>query len=422
MLDKKIIKNISSLFSLQMATYIIPLITLPYLVRVLGVEGYGYLTLAFAIINYFLLLVNYGFDLSATNKVAKCSGNIEGISLIFWNVACLRICIMILSGFFLFVFTSVVELNDGLPIVLASAFLNVIGTSLFPQWLFQGLERLGLISGLRVFFQALTIPLIFIWVEDESDIWLAACINSLPIILVGFYSLALVYRRKWVVWIQPSIFSMWLEIKEGWPLFISTVATSLHTNSVPVLLSYISGPAAVGYYMASDKIVRSLISLVRPVTNSFFPRVSAEVKNDKSKAKLVVINLINFMFYISIVMSVALFSMADIVINLIYGKDFSDAIILVCVMSFLPLAINISSVLGLHVLIPFGFKELYSRIYLRCSLFSFLIINLFTYFYAALGAAYAVVLTEFLILFCMIWFVNKNNLIKFSDLKLGYFR
>jgi PST family polysaccharide transporter len=91
MFDKTIIKNISSLFSIQVASYIIPLITLPYLVSTLGVEGFGYLGFSLAITQYAILIINYGFDLSATSAIAKCRNNISKVSEIFWYVLSIRL-------------------------------------------------------------------------------------------------------------------------------------------------------------------------------------------------------------------------------------------------------------------------------------------------------------------------------------------
>jgi PST family polysaccharide transporter len=204
-IDKTIIKNISSLFSIKIAGYLIPLLTLPYLVRVLEPVGYGKLGFCLALIQYFIICVNYGFDLSATQKVSKNINDKNAISLIFWNVLSARVLMTIIGLAILYLLSEFNEVINELFPILICGYLSVLGAALFPQWLFQGKERLGVISTLRITTQLISLPLIFIFIKKPDDVWIAALISSLPSIWIVFFSTYLIINRRWVSWNAPSI-------------------------------------------------------------------------------------------------------------------------------------------------------------------------------------------------------------------------
>jgi PST family polysaccharide transporter len=137
MLDRTIIKNITSLFSIRVAGYIVPLITLPYLVRVLEPEGYGTLGFSLAIVQYFIIAVNFGFDLSATQKIAQSENDRAKISVIYWNIISVRLIIAILGLFVVFILSSLSSSVEIILPILLCAYFSVFGAALFPQWLFQ---------------------------------------------------------------------------------------------------------------------------------------------------------------------------------------------------------------------------------------------------------------------------------------------
>ena len=161
MLDRVIIKNISSLFSIRIAGYVIPLLTLPYLVRVLDPQGYGTFIYCVAICQYFIIAVNYGFDLSATKLIAEEKNDINIVSSLFWNVFSIRLTIALVGFIILYLVSFISDEINNLFSILSYCYISAIAAAFFPQWLFQGKEQLGVISIVRVVSQIVTIPFIF---------------------------------------------------------------------------------------------------------------------------------------------------------------------------------------------------------------------------------------------------------------------
>ncbi|MEZ8278266.1 flippase [Vibrio cyclitrophicus] len=412
MFDKTIVKNIGSLFSIQLASYILPLITLPYLVRVLGIEGYGYLGLTQAICQYATLVVNYGFNLSATSSIAKDREDQSKVSKIFWNVFAIKVtsfslCLIIVLGLSNFIDI----ISDILPIILA-CFVGVLGVALFPQWLFQGKEQLGLVSIARVISQLLIIPLLFVCVTNINDIWIAALILSLPTFIVSLYSLYLVYKRDWIFWVRPTSKTLCNQLVDGWHIFLSTAAISLYTTSVTVVLGVISGPVSVGYFSAADKLIKAILNLYGTISNAYYPRVNAIVSESNELARKLLVKLGLLLTVVATASSLLVFTLADFCIDFLFGPGHENTIEILKILSILPIIISMSNFFGIQVLIPFGCKKQFSKILILSGGASIFLMIPMIMLYGEFGAAISVVITELIVTFSMGYTVYKKELLK----------
>lgn len=412
MFDKTIIKNITSLFSIRLATYIIPIITLPYLVSVLGVEGFGYLGFALAITHYATLIIKYGFDLSATSAIAKCRDNKKRVSEIFWNVLLIRLLAFLLSSLLIILASFISEtLFEILDILLATMLLS-LGTALFPQWLFQAKEQLGLTSIATVFAQFSTIPLLYIYVQGPQDLWVAALISSMPSLSVSVYALLLLYKREWVVFTLPKWSSFKQQLKDGWYIFTSTAAINLYTSSVIVILGFISGPVSVGYFVAADKIIKALLGLFGTVSHSFYPRVNAIVEKSKVEAITLVVKLGVLLTSIAALCSLGVLILGDVVVSYLFGNEHQVTSDILRILSVLPIIISISNLMGVQFLIPFGYKKEFSKVLIVAGCLSIILLVPSIYLYAEYGAAISVVLIELLVTVLMTYQVIKLKILK----------
>ncbi|PMO17530.1 flippase [Vibrio sp. 10N.222.54.B6] len=408
MFDRVIIKNISSLFSMRIGSYIIPLITLPYLVRTLGVEGYGYLGFSFAIMQYMILAVNYGFDLSATSEIAKSKGDKYAISKVFWNVSIIRV-VTALSCFPLIIIASAVfETIDKITPILFACYVSVISTALFPQWLFQGKEQLGVISTVRVVLQFFTIPLLFIFVKNSNNIWQAALINGIPIVGVAFIGLILINKRRWICWTRPTWVSLKSQYKEGFHIFISTASISLYTTSVVIILGAMSGAVSVGYFTAADRLIKAVLGLYGTISNAFYPRVNSVVIESKVKAIILIRKLAKLLFFTATVSSVLLFLLSEYIVKILFGAEFVVTSELLKILAWLPMIICLSNIFGVQVLIPFGYKKDFSRILIYSGIASLLFLIPLIYNFDEYGAATSIIITE-LVVTLLMWLTVKNK-------------
>ncbi|MCL1090118.1 flippase [Shewanella profunda] len=401
-LDNTIIKNISSLFSIKIAGYLVPLITLPYLVRVLEPVGYGQLGFCLAIIQYFIIFVNYGFDLSATQKVAQNFNDKYAISLIFWNVLFARLLMTVLGLVILFLLSKFNQTISEYFTILICGYLSVLGTALFPQWLFQGKERLGVISTLKIITQLIGLPLIFIFINKPGDVWLAALLSSLPSILIVFFSSYLIIKRGWISWRKPSIYNIVLELKDGWHLFLSTAAISIYTTSITVALGIIAGPVSVAIYVSANKLLQAAQGLYTPLSTAFYPRINNLMKKSADEGLAAIRYLMKMQFILTFIISVCLFIFAPYVVEFLYGDEYAKASTVLRVLSVLPVIIGLSNIFGIQTLLVHGYKKEFSKILLLSGLISIFTLLPLCYLFASVGAAFSVVITEFIVTVLML--------------------
>lgn len=412
MFDKTIIKNISSLFSIQVASYIIPLLTLPYLVRTLGVESFGYLGFSLAIIQYCTLIINYGFNLSATSVISKIRDDKNKVSEIFSGVLIIRLLAFIFCALSVFFVLLIFNMSENVSEIILAAMGIPLGAALFPQFLFQGKEQLGLVSFARVLVQFSTIPLLFIFVNNSNDVWVAALISSLSSLAVAIYSLLLIYKRAWVVFTIPKIITLKKQLIDGWHIFISTVAISLYTSSVTVILGVLSGPVSVGYFVAADKIIKAVLGLYGVISNAFYPRVNSIVEKSKKNALKLIIKLGVLLISIAVFCNVAIFILADYAVILLFGPGYEITANLLKIFSVLPVVIALSNLLGIQILIPFGYKKEFSKVLLISGVISLLVLLPSVLFYAEYGAAISVLFIELLVTLLMAHQVIKLKIFK----------
>jgi len=412
--SKTLIGNISSLFVLQAANYIFPLITLPYLVRVLGPDKFGLYIFAQIFIQYFVIFTDYGFNYTATRQIAIERDNTEKCSRIFSAVILIKLGLTVISfGLLSAVISIFPKFGSDWPLYY-SAFLLVAGNALFPQWLFQGMERMKYITAINIIGRSLAVAAVFMFVRSESDYILAVLIvsvSSLMIGLIGIVSAIVLFRLRPAI---PSLLLIRQSLKDGWSLFVSTAAISLYTTSTIFILGLFSNNTVVGYFGAAEKIVRAARGLIGPITQAIYPHISAIVSRSRDDAIVFLRKTLRWMSLGSFVLSAVLFFTADIIITVGLGPEYAESVILIRIMSLLPFIIALSNVSGVHTMLAFGFNRTFSRVVISAGLLNTVLIFPLVILYQAEGAAVAVLISEIFVVLAMFFNLGRKgiNLVK----------
>lgn len=410
MLDRVIIKNISSLFSLKVAGYIIPLITLPYLVRVLEPVGYGTLAFCLAIIQYFSIIVNYGFDLSATKRVSENNNDKVKISIIYWNILATRLLVAILGFCVLCLLPFVFESLDEIFLILLVAYLIVISDAVFQQWLFQGKEQLGTISIIRIISQLITIPLLFLLVKSPDDIWITAILTTLPAIITALCSCYLISQKRWISWSKPTFSEMKAQLVDGWHLFISSAAISLYTTSTTVILGVICGAESVAIFVSANKLLQAALSIYSPLTASFYPRINSLMAESQEKAISLIRYVLSLQIKITFLISLCMYFLSPLVVRILFGDGYLRSSDILQIMSVLPFVIGLSNVFGILVLLTHNYRKEFSTIVMLSGVFSLITLIPLSILYDAEGAAVSVVITEIIVALLMFLQIKKYQI------------
>ncbi len=404
---RRLLENFISLSTLQGINYILPLITVTYLVRVLGPEKFGLVAFAQAFIQYFVIFTDYGFNLSATRKISICREDKERVSEIFNSV------IFIKSGFMVISFLVLMGLVFAIPkfntdwMVYLFAFGMVVGNVLFPVWFFQGMERMKYTTFLNFLAKAIFTVAIFVFIRKQADYLYVPLINSLGFITAGILSLWIARKDFKIKFGIPSLAVIIEELRDGWHIFISSVAISLYTTSNVFILGLLTNNTIVGYYSAAEKLIKAVQGLLAPVSQTVYPYISKLATESKEKALSFIRKTIKIVGSVSFFVSLMIFIFAKPVVNVVLGNQYQESIIVLRILAFLPFIIGLSNIFAVQGLYAFGFQRAVPKFIIPIALFHLFLLVILTYYYFLIGTATATIITEMLITTFSIGFFSK---------------
>lgn len=405
---KTILSNFLSLSTLQMFNYILPLITLPYIIRVVGIDYFGIIAFALAIVTYFQIIVNYGFNLTATRDISKNKESIDKISEIFSVVMIVKTVLFILSTIvFIALILFIDKFQKNWEIYLYT-FLMIPGQLLFPMWFFQGIEKMKYVTYLNIVARLFFTVCLFIFVTEKSDYYLIPLFTSLGYIFVGIYSIYLIFTKYNIKFRFQSIKRIIIEFKTGWYIFLSQLKTSLFSITNPVILGFLINETAVGYFTAAEKLIRAMASLQGPVTGSLFPYIARSInenKNDTIK-KIFKISKIGASVYFIIIL--ILFIFADLLIELLYGANMQAVSNIFKILLLVPLSIFLNNMFGTQILLNVGKEKQFFFVVILSIITSLVTLVPLTYYYSYYGTAISMLTTELVVAFGMYYYVNKE--------------
>lgn len=396
---------------LQGMNFAIPIVLMPYLMIKLETESYGYVGFSYAVVQYFILITNFGFNLSATKKIAIYKDDREKLSHIFYStfyakLFLLFVCVLIFIALLFVPQFKVYQYSMMLT------FPTVIGIVFTFDWFFQGIGRIRLLSIISIGSRIVILPSIFFVVKSPADYPVAITIQSFVYIFTAFVSSYWLYRSKRIKKIRINIIDVKLEIKDSFPLFLSSAATSFYTRFFTIFLGFTSTVEIVGCYSAAEKIVRSLCSLFYiPINQIYYPKIAYLAGISKDEAYLMFKKIKKYTFITMFILSCFIFIGAPILEYFL--SEYKGLAVLLKILSPIPLFISIGGIYGQMGLIALGdnkSKQNFQQTYFFAALFALIIVIILSYFWSENGVALAVLLTEVLVTLFMYYFFRKSYL------------
>ncbi len=396
---RRLFENFVSLAILQGLNYILPLITFPYQVRVLGVEKFGLLSFATATIGYFQILTDYGFNLSATREVAIHRENKEKLEEIFSSVMIIKAGLFILSFLLLTILVFSFEKFRSDWFVYYLAFGMVLGQVLFPVWFFQGMERMRYITFLNILAKGFFTIAIFIFVKTQEDYWKVPLLNSIGFVVAGILSLGLIKRQFKVRISKTNFIDIKKQLVIGFPLFLAIFSIPFFNQLNIIVLGIIKNNTEVAYYSLAAQIIGILIATQVPIVNTIFPHISSEFSKKKKTVfnKLKKVAIVGSLFYI--IISIIIIISGKYLIELFFTNKFVYAYSLLLLMLPVPIITFLANIFGNQILLNLGNYTMYTKGLVFAGVINIIIIFPLILLFSKTGAAISRLIVEAFILF-----------------------
>ncbi|MBU1669385.1 flippase [bacterium] len=316
-----LLSNFLSLGIVQGLNFILPLLVVPYLLYTLGVEIFGLLAMATAFIAYFMILGDYGFNITATREISVHRENAKKLNEIVSSVLMIKILLMLLGFAILVISLFLFDKLGNDALIYLLTFGMVMGQVFFPIWFFQGIEKMGYIAILNIVAKLFFLIAILLFVKEKEDAYLVPLLNSLGFIVVGAISLFYMYKTFKVrfVWQPYAVLREYFLL--GWHVFLSRMAVVFYTSSNIFILGLFTSHTVVGYYAIADKIVSALVSLGEILNQVFFPYLSKKWEESRQNYYSIFYKTLKGLVLGMFVVALTVAWWASDIVQLISGKE-----------------------------------------------------------------------------------------------------
>ncbi len=389
-------QNILALYGVQAVNYLLPLITVPFLTRVLGAQGWGLFAFFQSFGLYATTLVDYSFAMAATREVSRQRDDHAQRSDLLAGVIGAKL--LLSSGVILICLVAqpLVPVFGRQPLLFWMGISWAITLSFNLLWYFQGLERMRTVAALDLSAKSLATAAIFLFISIPEEAWKVFLFYSLANLLSLLAAAFIAYRQ--VPFRLPSWRLSMQALKYGWQLFIARVSVNLFTVGNNFIMGLFAPPLAVGFFAGSEKISKATASLANPVTQALFPRLSLIVESDPRRALALVRRSFLFLVSISACLSLFIFLAAPLLTRYLLGAGYEEATPVLRVMSLLPLFIALTNVFGVQWMLALRMDTQFNVIVICSALLNLGLAALLVPRWQALGMACAVVCAEFTVM------------------------
>lgn len=403
-MSKSIAKNFIYNLLLQIVTLFMPLITVPYISRVLGKEGIGVYSYTLSIVQYFVILGTLGVSIYGNRQIAYVRDNKEKMSKTFWSIAVLKVITTIIA---FLIYIGIFGFNKKYGNVYLIQSMNIIAATIDISWLYMGLEDFKKTVTRNILVKVIGVISIFIFVKSYDDLYKYISINALMIVLGNL--VMWMYIPKTVLKVKIKFSDVIEHIVPTIQLFIPQVATQIYLVLDKTMLGTLASTGEVGLYEQSEKIIKLVLGLVTSLGVVMLPRMSNTfASGDNKKMEGYLNKSLQGVSYVSIPMALGLAAISNEFVPWFFGKDFSAVSHLMVILTPILFFIAISNVLGLQYLLPANRTNEFTASVTLGAIINVILNFILIPRYKALGTCIATVIAEFIVTLVQYRYLRKN--------------
>ena len=399
-------KNFGYNLILTVCNYLFPLITYPYVSRVLGVENIGTCNFVDSIVNYFILFAQLGIGSYGVREIARCKNNRDRCNEVFSNLFAINTILSFLAIVALIVCTYIITFSEPYKQFLWVGILKLLFTLFLIEWFFQGIEQFKYITIRSVIVRCIYVVCVFLFVHDTNDALIYYTLTSLTIVINALWNWN--YSRRFRTLSFKNL-SPQLYIVPILTFGYYRILTSMYTTFNVAFLGFVKDNAEVGYFTTATKLYGIILSVFTAFTTVMIPRVSYMLEQgEKQKLQDMANKILSLLVSLSIPMILFCVFNAPAIILLIAGEGYEGAITPFRIVIFLLLIIGMEQIIIQQFIMASKKTKLTFIVSTVGAIVGLSLNLLFTPRMGSVGSAISWGCSEFMVLLTGIYFLSKH--------------
>lgn len=392
----------------QLLIYIFPLITTPYVSRVLGVNNIGIYSYTYSIVNFFMLVAMLGMNNYGNREIARIRDDQDKVNRLFSSMYGLQLVTTVVTlGAYIFYLVFICRQYREIAAI-QSIFL--ISTCVDINWFYFGLEKFKLTISRNVLIKVLSLVFIFLFVRSRDDLWIYTAIMGGATLVSQLYLIVILHRYVHIVRVtKEEVFG---HFKQVLVLFIPVLAYGIYAIMDKVMIGALSSTVELGNYENAQKIISIPISVITALGTVMLPRMSYVLNNNKSEYKPILRASMKLAMVMATTFTFGIWAVADELSLIMFGSEFTKS---AGIMRFLSLYLVFTAwanVVRTQFLIPTRRDRVYVESTIFGAVINLIFNSIFIPLYGADGACIGTVLAEVSV---MMWQTVKSR----KELEIG---
>ena len=394
---KAVFKNITALAAIQGTNFVLPLLTIPYVIMTVGEVKFGIITFAQSFFSYLLYLVDYGFNITTTREISLRKEDKNHISHVVSDVLSVKILLLVIAFVLLLILVYFVPMFQKDAKMYYLGFLLVLGQAFVPLWFYQGIEKMQYLTYANVFGKAFFTVLIFILIKSPADYVYVLPLYAMGNLISGFLGVYWMFGKFEISWKTPTKATIIYQLQSNWYPFVANFSINSYISANVIILRLVTNnEVLVGYYSIADRIINALKQLLVVFFQATYP-MACRVAQKSHQELLDFFKKMAFPFCFTVLLgSIGLFFFSD-KITILLTKKYTQEVSYLIKMLSVTLVIVSLNIPAYQTLLAYNYQKSYLKVFIICSLLNVMLNFVFTSIWSIYGTALAVILTEIFI-------------------------
>ncbi|AKD53610.1 oligosaccharide flippase family protein [Spirosoma radiotolerans] len=409
---KPIALNFLALSTVQLTNFIVPILSFPYLIKILGSSNFGIVSYGLTIMLYFNTFTDYGFNLSSTREVSMKQGDVKQLSIIFCNVLATKAILFLISIIILLILIILLPKFQKESELFLIGIIYIFGNAIMPVWYFQGIEKMNHLTVANLISKIILITLIYLIIKSPQDYKYVLGIYGSANLISGIYGIYIAYSKYGLLVVLPKWKNIFNNLRDGWSMLISNLSIIGFSSSNIIILSFFVSDKIIGNYSIAEKIIFALWQILSVFSQATFPYVCKLIQSNFLEVKKYIRNIyLPFNLFV-LMMCICLFTYAEQIVFWTTNSLERQTIDLLKLMSPV-IYIVCLNIPAYQILLAKNLKRQYAIIFNSATFINLLACPILVRVYGVNGAALSLLLIQILVT-CSLHTVLEIKMGKYS--------